>query len=455
MSFIIAALALASIGAAPALASAPRAPAASEPSLAEHAATAPLLTKTVAYELLKSQGIRWHQTELLPLDAESLRIQAEAALQPHMGFAAREMLTRTNLRQFGFTESGPMDLITFGAAVAEFEIPVFDLKSRARADAAKMNETLTRENMRQFQSDLTYGMLLTFVNTQRLAEKLKVIESNIGRNGEILKMAEAKLRSGAGISIDVMRAKGLVALENMRKLETETNYRKSLRDLATMLGLPAIEGGVEPLTLNEIDIDAKDKFAKTGVDDRPDVKAAELTVLAAKEIKNEAESEFDPKVTMLGDVGVGGVSLIQGEGANLLGTIAIQVKFPIFDGHFFGAKVQQSQVSVSKAVLQAQHTRLDAESQIYNALDQLETSRTAAALASEQVKLATEELNIARRRFTSGSTSGVDLASSQGNLSNALNNYIDIVFGYEASKVNYFKSIGEFETYFALEKKKK
>lgn len=416
-------------------------------------ASAPSLNKIEAYQILQARGIRWHQTELLPLDAESLRMQAEAALLPHMGFAAREIVGRFNLREFGIADQGPMDLITFGAAVAEFEMPVIDLKSRARVDAAKMNETLSRESMRQYQSDLTFGMLLAFLNSQRLAEKLEVIDSNIERNNEILKMAEAKVRSGTGISIDVMRARGLVSLESMHKLETQTNYRKSLRDLATILGLSSIDQGLEPLKLKEIDIDAKDKFAKTGVDDRPDVKAAELTVLAAKELKNESESEFDPKVSIYGDVGVGGISLLQGEGANLIGTLAVQVRFPLFDGHFYSAKVQQAQVNVSKAVMQAEHTRLEADAQIYSALDQLETSRAAAKLAEDQVKLATEELNIARRRFTSGSSSGIDLASSQANLSTALNSYIDIVFAYETSKVNYFKSIGEFDTYFSLEKK--
>jgi len=414
-----------------------------------------LLTKGEAFELLKSSGLRWQQTQLLPTEAESLRTQAEAALKPHLGFSASELLTRVDLHQFGIDDSGPLNLVTYGAAVAEFSMPLIDFRSSARVETAKMNETLSRENMRQYQSELTYGMLLSFLNSQRLAEKLKVIDSNIQRNGEILRMAQARARSGAGIPTDVLRAKGLVSLENMKRLDTETNYKKSVRDLATLLGMNTIEGGLEPLTLHEIDIDAKDKFAKTGVDERADVKASELTVQAARQLKNEAEFELDPKVEIMGDLGVGGVSLIQAQGSNLVGTIGIQIKFPVYDGHYYTGKVQQAQVQISKAQLQAQHLKLDAEAQIYSALDQLETSKMAANLAAEQVDLATEELSVARKRFTNGATSGVDLASSQANLSSALNNYIDIVFSYEASKVNYFKSIGEFETYFALEGRKK
>ncbi len=404
--------------------------------------------------MLKARGIRWHQTELLPADADSLRTQAESALKPHMAFVGEELLTRVDLHQLGFPESGPLGLVTYGSAVAEVQYALLDLKSKARIETAKVNQTLSVENMKQYQSDLTYGMLLAFLNSQRLAERLKVIDSNIQRNSEILKMAEAKQRSGAGIPTDVLRAKGLVSLENMKRLDTMTNFKKSLRDLGTLLGLSSIDENLEPLSLKVIGIDAKDHFAKTGVDERPDVRAAELTVQAARHMKSESEYELDPRVEFLGDVGVGGVSLLQGQGSNLVGILGIQVKFPIFDGYYYTAKMQQAEIQVTKAELQAQHTRLDSESQIYNALDQLETSRLAADLASEQVQLATEELNVARRRFTTGVTSGMDLASSQANLSSALNNYIDIVFGYEVSKVSYFRSIGEFDSYFDLEKKK-
>jgi len=412
------------------------------------------LTKSDAYDLLKSRGIRWAQTELLPSDADSLRTQAEAALKPHMAFVGEEVLSRVDLHQIGFPDTGPLGLVTYGAAVAEFQYSVLDLKAEARIETAKINQSLSVENMHQYQSDLTYAMLLSFLNTQRLAEKLKVIDSNIQRNNEILKMAEAKQRSGAGIPTDVLRENVLVSLENLKRLDTETNFKKSNRDLATLLGLSTLDDGVEPLKLKVIDIDAKDRFAKTGVDDRPDVKAADMTVVAARSLKSETESELDPKVEMVGDLGVGGVSLYQGQGSNLVGTIGVQIKFPVYDGHYYSGKMQQAQIQVTKAQLQAQHTRLDSEAQIYNALDQLETSRLAADLAAEQVQLATEELNVARKRFTTGVTSGVDLASSQANLSSALNNYIDIVFGYEVSKVSYFKSIGEFDSYFDLEKKK-
>src|SRR2546430_6579802 len=39
----------------------------------------------------------------------------------------------------------------------------------------------------------------------------------------------------------LFRSRGLVALEDMKKLETDTSYRKSLRDLATLLGLQRSE----------------------------------------------------------------------------------------------------------------------------------------------------------------------------------------------------------------------
>lgn len=407
-----------------------------------------ILTRAEAFELLSTQGVRWKQTELLVKEAEALRGQADSANRFHAAFVARQIATRANLRQYGFADPGPMDIISFGGAVVAFEYSVWDPRSRARSDAAATNETLNKEVARQYQNDLTYAMLLSYVNSQRFAEKLKVIDQSIERNQEILKMAESKVKSGAGIALDVARAKGLVAYESMKRADTETGYKKSLRDLATLLGVEKVEA-VEEMHPSSIAIDTTKTDVKSVLAARPDVKSADLTVQAARQLKKEAEGEAGAKVSLLGEAGIGNSNIMQSESASMIGSVGIQVKVPIYDGGYFGAKKQQAQVNVEKASLQSRHVQLDGESQLNSSIEQMEMSKKALELAGEQVRLANEEMNLARARFKSGASSGVDLANSQANLSNALNNKIDIVAAHEAAKMTYFRNIGDFSFYFA------
>jgi outer membrane protein len=411
-----------------------------------------ILTKEQALKIMQSNGVRWQQTHLVVEDAKNLSVLADAALKPHAQIVGKELMSKADLSRFGIQSSGPDNIITYGAVVVEFDVPLLDKKSYSRSEAASAAIGISEEQSAQYQSDLKAGMVLTYLSAQRFAEKIRVLKANIDRDGEIVKMAQAKVHSGTGIELDLLRAKGYVAFEQMKLLDAETSYKKSVQDLATLLGQPAVSDELELLTLRSISIDADDPFAKTGIDDRADVKMSLQTVQAARLVQKQAQNEWFPTVSAFGEAGVGASSVFANSGPNAVGVIGLQIKAPLFDGGYLTGKEHQAQTDISKAELQARHVRLEADGQIKEALEQLKTSKAAAILAVEQVDLATKELEIAERRFETGAASGPDLATSQASLSNAKINQIDIIAGYEASKLSYFKSIGDLDGYFESEK---
>ena len=410
-----------------------------------------ILTKTEALKQMQANGARWQQTHLIVEDAQTLSKMADSALKPHAQIVGKELMSRADLSRFGIANDGPMDIITYGAIVVEFDVPILDRKSLSRSETAKANIEINQEQSNQYRSDLTAGMILTYLNAQRMAEKIRVLKASIDRDAEIVKMAEAKLNSGTGIKMDLLRAQGFVSFEKMKLLDAETSYKKAMQDLATLLGKPHIDDELEPLVMHTISIDADDPFAKTGVDDRPDIRMTLQTVHAAHLARQEAKNEWFPTVSAFGEAGVGASSLFPTPGPAAVGVIGLQIKAPFLDGGYLTGKEQQAETNIAKAELQAKHIRLEAEGQIHEALDQLKTSKVAAKLAVEQVDLAGKELEVARSRFTTGAASGVDLATSQASLSNAFINKIDIITGYEASKLNYYRSIGDLDSYFKTE----
>ncbi len=406
-----------------------------------------IISKTDALDLLKREGIRWRQTEFIAEDAEQTHIQAQAGLMPHLDVVGREVATRTNLQKYGFEDPGPMQIVTFGGIFLEGEYALLDRKSMFREQAAKTNVDLQKQNQIQYQGDLTFAMLLTYLNCQRLTERVNVYDKSIERNIQIESMAKSRLSAGVGIQTDLMRARGIVGLDNLKRIDAQAELSKCRKDLANALGLPFIKDELEPLQYESFFIDTADPFMKTGIEDRPDIKATILSIEAAKQLKQQSQAETFPVIQLLGEVGFGGSNIVAGAGTTALGAIGIQIKFPFSEGKYFQSKVKQASINVSRAELQAKQIRIEAEGQIQSAIEKLKTTKTAGDLAEEQVHLAKEELKIIQSRFRSGASNGPDLATAQNNLSNVLLNQIEVIFANEAAKINYYRSISEIESY--------
>lgn len=406
-----------------------------------------ILTKAESIETLRRQGIRWKQTELLSKDAEMTLAMAKSALSPHLEIGARELASRADLTKYGFADPGPLKIVTFGNVFIEGEVSLFNKPISFREEAARTNIELQKENTQQYQNDLSMAMLLTYVNCQRLTERVKVFQKNLERDRQIQDMAASKVKAGVGLETDLLRAKGIVGFDHLRKIDATGDLVKCRKDLANILGLPDLKGDIEPLKFDPLLIDRSDPFMKTGIDDRPDVRASLLTAQAAKSLKQAARAESWPTIQLLGEVGYGGSNVVFSSGGSVLGAVGLQIKMPLWSGGYFSAKEEQAKVNLTKAELQAAQVRIEAEGQIQAAVDKLNITKDAVELAEEQAHLAQEELKITQHRFKSGASSGPDLATSQNNLSNVLLNQIDVISGYETTKINYYRTISEIDTY--------
>ena len=406
-----------------------------------------LLTKKESLETLRQQGIRWKQTEVLNRDAELTDKMANAAMMPHLEIGGREIATKADLTKYGFADPGPLKIVSFGSIFIEGEVSLFNKKLFYQKEAAQINIQLQKQNTAQYQNDLSFLMLTTYVNCQRLAERVKVFDQNIERDKIIEDMAASKVKAGVGLETDLMRAQGIVGLNHLRKIDAAGDLVKCRKDLANILGLAELKDELDPLNYKNLHIDTSDPFMKTGIDDRPDVKASLLTTQAAKSLSQAAKAEAWPNIQLLGEVGYGGTSLVSSSGGNLLGAIGLQIKMPLFDGGYFNAKAEQGNLNLIKSELQATQVRIEAEGQIQAALEKLKTTKDAAELAEEQVHLAEEELKVTQHRFKSGASSGPDLAAAQSNLSNVLLNQIDVISANEIAKINYYRAVSEIDGY--------
>ncbi len=403
-----------------------------------------LLTRAEALKELKEQGFRWRQTESFKDEAISLKDQAHSALTPHAALVGRDMLIRSNLLRYGFADAGPVQTVSFVLLGVEFEYAFFDSKSKLRLLAAEANEKAGAATTQAYQLELTYFTSLAYLNAQKFQQKLEVQKGLEQTALDILSMANSKLKTGAGIPLDVMRAKGLRGLAQLKQLESKTNLLKAKSELANLLARSSNDFKLEPLKFVRLDQNQiRNELKESDFSQRPDLKSAFQLSEATRHLIEETKAELKPRLSFVGDVGVAGDQSLTASQTTPVGSVGVQLTMPIFSGGYFDAKIQEETVKHEKAELQYRQLSLEAKSAIANAKEQLLATQEDVSISNTQVEISTEELKLSKRKFQTGAVGGFETSSAQNSYARAMENNIEAIFAYEAAKLTYLKQFGQ------------
>ena len=246
-----------------------------------------------------------------------------------------------------------------------------------------------------------------------------------------------------------MRAKGLIEVDRVKELDVETNFKKSCQDFFALLGASKIKDEFPPLIYKEIQAPNQEASLRRSHESRPDLLSSKSLLEVADKLRIQAEKQDNYRLELFGDIGVVGTTVIGGVGNAVTGTLGIQLTIPLIDGSYNKGLVQEASVKEKNIQLQDKQVALEADNQVINNLAQLNEAKKAVEASNNQISIAETEMKLARKRFLSGTATGLELANAQGSLTTATDANVDATFSYEIAKLNYYKSIGDFEQYLA------
>lgn len=396
-----------------------------------------VLDRRAAVTQLRETGAQWRQVESIREEAQAKVRLARSATLPTFQLISRQYLARFDGIRYGlpeFIEASPV--LAGSTGIELLWIPV-DFASFARSDAARLNEEASEKQVEQLRNDLAFLALFQYLGAQKLRHRLDFAGASYERSQEILKIAQARVRSGLGLPLDVMRAEGLLAAEELRRLDLETNYQKALEDLANTIGRPSVEIKLSPLKFQPLKIAEPDVAMPVQT---LEIQATQMLLKAAHSMLESAQRESWPKVGLMGEIGYLGARSFLGIGPNSLnGSIALQLSIPLYTGGRIDGKVQDEQARVNKAELQLVHLERQARSQMQITVSQLRVADSAVRTVDKQVQAATEEVRLMTRRFRSGTASGLEMRNAYANLASAHDTETEALFAFEAAKIQYFK----------------
>lgn len=398
--------------------------------------------------------------QLRAREAEARVRQTRAALLPDVTAAATDGNRSFNTASFGITFPsapgepplfdpngqviGPVRNIDARGRVSQ---SILDLSAFARLRAARSFAKASSTDATAASEQAGTNAALAYIRALRAEGDLAARNADSVLASDLLGIAQNQLQAGVGIALDVTRGQSQLAATRAQLIASRNARDRAYLDLARALNLPLSTRFTLTDSLASADLGGLATDEATAVTralrDRPDLRAAEQRIAAAKQAITATRAERLPSVAFVGDKGVNGST-----GDYLLNTYqwAFQVSVPVFDGFRREGRVQEQQAQLGEAQVQSRDLHDQAEADVRAALLDLTSAAQQVDATRERVRLSEQEVSQARERFSAGVAGNADVITASLSLTSARTALIDALTTYQNARVALARAQGAVTT---------
>ena len=312
----------------------------------------------------------------------------------------------------------------------------------ARTKAGDLDYQASREDVEA--TALTLGAQLTRTWFD-LAENYKIralIEQQVAVNEAYLSLVELRFSQGSASATEVLQQRQQLASRRNSMPQIESAIARLEHQLAVLLGeapdreVVAVQPQLPELPAQPVTGIPADVLAR-----RPDVKAAEYRLLAADQRLLAARLERYPRIDL--------AAAISGNGEDLSAVfdswflnLTSNIISPLFDGGTRKAEVARNQAVVEEQFAAWKSTVLEAVREVEDALVQEQALIATVSGLEEQVRLAEQTLESARKNYVNGITDYLNVLTSLQNLQNLQVSEIQERNNLLANRVGLYLALG-------------
>ncbi|HUR59683.1 MAG TPA: TolC family protein [Opitutaceae bacterium] len=317
---------------------------------------------------------------------------------------------------------------------------VYDIRAR-RADlaAAEVAESATKFNLALQVKQQYYAILAA-----REAESASRIALDLAR--QQLGAAAARVKAGAAIISDSLRSFVAVGNAQLAVLTAQSNVRNA------SLTLTRVTGSETPITANPSDtsdfqIQPVDSAAIVSVAlNGPAVRQAEAALAASTAAVSSAKSAYYPSLTSSLRYSGSGYDKFYGIGGEQLAysnTFSLSASLPIWDGGNRAEATHRAQATVSNNQASLRDAKLLAQQNILQQLSTLRLAEERIRIQQLSVQAAQEDLRVQQQRYNLGSSTQLEVTTSQNALNSARQALIQARLDYRTARAQIEAIIGQ------------
>jgi outer membrane protein len=341
----------------------------------------------------------------------------------------------TNLRVSGQSNnysagiSTGMDLFSGGRNVAGVR------SAHASAEAADANLLA-----RRFAVAVTTKR--TFFSVLRAEDLIRVSRERIGQAEENLSAAERRLEAGRATRSDVLRAELQLRNAQQSQLEAETQRRTSMHALGQAVGLSAPVAALRPESMEPAPLALSvEEMRGIVLAEAPAVVSARASLGAASAGLSQARAQYLPSLSMRAGYNWSNTEFGLDNGRTSWST-SVSMSYPVFNGLQREVSVDRANAQVVVAQAQADDAQRSAVSEFERLLAGLELAEQRLHLLNESVDVAEEDYRVQKARYEHGTSTILELVSSQIALTQAENDLINARYDYQIAKAELESLVG-------------
>ncbi len=335
-------------------------------------------------------------------------------------------------------------------AALSLAMPVFNPVVYANIRSAEIEQTLSEENIRATQIDLTYNVQKAWYDALLARESLDVIRLSFENARENLENIEKLYHQGMVAEYDLIRAE--VQTENIKPevLQAENALDISLNFLKILMGLEeevvidvrgslleSAEAMLAGFNISQAERTLLNNPEYVNLGLQKNLMMQQKEVIKASVLPSVNAVTNYAYITEANNFEIGNYDWVNTASAGL------QVNIPIFRGFTNRNQVKQMDISIQQLDLQRDYLKDNLSIELTNILKSMDVALQKAADAERNVELAQRGFDIARIRYDSGQGTLLELNDSEVALTRARFNMLMSKHELLTSKIRYDQFIGK------------
>ena len=297
---------------------------------------------------------------------------------------------------------------------------------RNRIKASHLGEQIAALNYQAALNTAASGVREAFYTTLAAEASIAVRQQAIDLLAAQLKDQQDRFTAGSVGQINVNRAQVALANEQPPLLEARANIRTAYAALAQLLGIAYPTGALEApfrvrgaLEVRPFPLTQEECIQRALVN-RPEVEARLLALDVLKHQLVVEQANNRPQVSLFAAYDVYSEPIVATTRDSFSGyTLGVNATWNIFDGFATLGRVRGVRAQQGEAAAQLVAIRLQVETDVRNAFDQLRTAEATLRPQSQNITMANETLNLTNRNFDAGLGTQLDVLQDRVELTRA------------------------------------
>lgn len=339
---------------------------------------------------------------------------------------------------------GANTLYLGGLQMTAYELDLFGrLRSLSAAAAAQFQATEAQRLAVRI--SLVAAVAQGYLNLQTDEALLALTRQTLASREDTLRLTETRHRLGAASLLEVRAAQSLLEGARVSLAQQQRQRAQDENALSLLMGMPLAAAGVSIAPLRGLAAfpELAPGLPSEVLARRPDLRAAELQMVAADAGIEAARASFFPRITLTASAGSATRSLTSlFSGGTFAAGVAGQLLQPLFDAGRNQAALQSANLSRDQALVQYERAVQQAFREVADALVARSTLLEQLGAQQAQVQAETGRAAIVEARHRHGAASYLELLDAQRSLFAAQQSLVLVQGQAGQSLVTLYKTLG-------------